>query len=264
MRVLFMGRKQVGADCLAWLCSEGHAVQAVLTDHHLAESPTEAVARENGIPVITLEDAKEAISASTLEFDLGVSVVYWRRIPSTLIAAASRGIINFHPAPLPDYKGTAGYNLAILNGLNQWATSAHYVDNTIDTGPIIEVDYFDIDPDRETAQTVEAKSVARMAEQFKRVIRQASQSSGLMETHTNEGGVYITRRQMEEMKVVRPGDDIDRKIRAFWFPPYSGATVIVEGKAYTLVNSSILESLAAESGAATSLFSRPASPGQSQ
>ena len=37
--------------------------------------------------------------------------------------------------------------------------------------------------------------------------------------------------------------NIDNKIRAFWFPPYDGASLEVDGKTYTLVNRSILESL---------------------
>ena len=58
-------------------------------------------------------------------------------------------------------------------------------------------------------------------------------------------GVYISRREMERLKVVDPNhDDLDLKIRAFWFPPYHGAYIVRNGKKYTLVNEEILDSLA--------------------
>lgn len=46
------------------------------------------------------------------------------------------------------------------------------------------------------------------------------------------------------MKEIKNNDDIDTKIRAFWFPPYDGAYVMMNGKKYTLVNDFILSSLA--------------------
>ena len=49
---------------------------------------------------------------------------------------------------------------------------------------------------------------------------------------------------MEEMKKVNlHDDDIDLKIRAFWFPPYNGAYLEVNGRKYTLINEFILEQL---------------------
>lgn len=257
MHVLFMGRKHVAARCLEWLLASGHTVPAVLTDSHLDGSPTAAVAKSVGIPLLSLEEAVEALECDELTFDFGASVVYWRVIPPALINAAKMGIINFHPAPLPKYKGTAGYNLAILEGLDEWAITAHYIDAGVDTGPIIEVDRFGIDPARETVRTLEAVSMRRMATQFARVVGAAVSTPDRLPCTPNEGGQYISRGEMEAMKLILSGDDVDRKIRAFWFPPYTGATVMLNGTPYTLVNQQILESLTDGTGA-TSLHSDPA------
>lgn len=244
MRILFMGRKDVGARCLDWLISEGHSIEAVLTDSHLDGSPTAAVANKHGLRLLTQSEARAQIQDGSLDYDLGLSVVYWRRITADMIKVATRGIVNFHPAPLPDYKGTAGYNIAILRNLKEWAVSAHYVDELIDNGPIIHVERFAIDADTETARSIEHTSQQALVRLFKATVADLQSSEAFLPAYPNTGGEYFTRQDMEAMKLVEANDDVDRKIRAFWFPPYSGATVSVEGRKYTLVNDKILDEIA--------------------
>ena len=45
---------------------------------------------------------------------------------------------------------------------------------------------------------------------------------------------------MNEMKKIKKNDDIDTKVRAFWYPPYDGAYIIKNNVRYTLVNKKIL------------------------
>jgi len=257
INILFMGRKPVAAKALSWLVGQpGVTVVGVITDSHLSVSPTREVAVANGIPVLDREGMERQVSSGALKVDLAVSVLYWQKIRAPLRRACSRGVINFHPAPLPEYKGTAGYNLAILEGLDQWAVSAHYVDEEIDTGALIEVCRFHVDVDHETALTLERKTQPELLAQFIRVIERALASNALLPTTPNVGGRYISRPEMEAMKEIRPGDDVPRKIRAFWFPPYDGAWVDVGGIRCTLVSPEILLSLA-EPGV-SNLFTRPA------
>jgi len=253
-RIVFMGRKQVAADSLVWLNDQaGVQVVAVITDSHLENSPTSAVARSLGIPVMSRQQVEDSVSKQAIEFDLGLSMLYWQKIRAPILDRATLGVVNFHPAPLPDFKGTAGYNVAILNGLSEWASSAHYVDKDIDTGPIIDVSHFPFDAGTATAYTLEARTRIALFDQFKSVVGRILKQRERLPTTENVGGRYIARAEMEAMKEVRPGDDLDRKVRAFWFPPYDGAYVVVDGKKYTLVNRTILETLADPS--ATSLFS---------
>ena len=69
-----------------------------------------------------------------------------------------------------------------------------------------------------------------------------------IKTTENSGGLYLTAKELEELKIVDPekdsSEEIDRKIRAFFFPPHHGAKIILAGKEYTLVNKEILEHLA--------------------
>lgn len=253
--VLFMGRKAVAAECLTYLLGRADVrVVGVLTDNHLSVSPTTEVATAHGIPVLDWAETRASAARGALRFDLGLSVLYWRRLREDLISIPGKGIINFHPAPLPDYKGTAGYNLAILEGRDTWAASAHYVDTAIDTGPIIDVHWFEIDRDRETARSLEASTRDVLRASFVRVVDAALASAQPLATSPNIGGRYVSRAEMEAMKRIVPGDDVARKVRAFFFPPYDGAYLEIDGRRYTLIDATILHSLADPS--ASSLFTR--------
>lgn len=256
IKVLFMGRKQVSADALDWLSSNPNVeVVGVLTDSHLSVSPTSQMAQKLELPLLEFEQALEKIRSDDIQFDLGVSVLYWRKLRDEFLTKPKLGVINFHPAPLPNYKGTAGYNLAILEGRVDWACSAHYVDQEIDTGDIIKVDWFNIDEKAETAQSLENKSTKVLLNLFKSVVERALVAEARLETTPNRGGTYTSRAEMEEMKKVSEGDDLERKVRAFWFPPYDGAYIEVDGKRYTLVSQKLLQDLAPEG--TSSLFSSP-------
>ncbi|WP_197046709.1 methionyl-tRNA formyltransferase [Oceanobacillus salinisoli] len=245
MRIIFMGRKKYSAELLEWTMSQGIEIVAVVTDSHFSNSPTAQKASELKIPVISMEEAEEILNESNHNIDLVVSYLFWRKIKEPLISGPKYGCINFHPAILPDWRGTAGYNIAILNKLNEWGATAHYVDSEIDTGNIIRTFKFNFDYRIETAATLEKKTQEIQVELFKSVILDVM-SNGRLESikQENNQGVYISRSEMEEMKKINmEEDDIDLKIRAFWFPPYNGAYIEVKGEKYTLINEFILKQL---------------------
>ncbi len=247
-KLLFMGRKTYGAQALEWSVNNGWNVVAVVTDDHQETSPTAQVAKKYGLKLLDYEGLMEEISSKQLDFDLVVSYVFWRILKKPLIETPKLGIINFHPAPLPDLRGTGGFNIAILEHQKEFGVTAHYLDEGIDTGPIIEVDRFEINPYEETAQSLEKKSHDRMVKLFKKTLERITKQ-GVLPSIPMKGGRYLSRKEMEEMKRINPGDDVDTKIRAFWFPPYDGAYVELDGKRYTLVNRKILEELDGDSEA---------------
>ena len=58
----------------------------------------------------------------------------------------------------------------------------------------------------------------------------------------NQGCYYKKNDVLKLMKIDVENDDLDAKIQAFWFPPYEGAYIEINGKHYTLVNDVILQS----------------------
>ncbi|WP_245911219.1 hypothetical protein [Neisseria iguanae] len=84
------------------------------------------------------------------------------------------------------------------------------------------------------------------------IIMHEVNSQEKLPTNPNIGSRYVSRDEMEAIKQIQPNDDVDRKIRAFWFPPYDGAYVEINSQKYTLTNRQILEEVAPKNS--TSLF----------
>jgi len=198
------------------------------------------VAERHGVPLVSDE---ELYRSPPGDLDLVVSFLFWKRIREPLLSLGRIGCLNFHPAPLPDLRGVGGYNVAVLEGMTEWGVSCHFVDPGFDTGDIVEVERFPIDAETATAYSVDLDSQEHLYGLFQRVMRRALGDEELPRTPQGEGR-YVGREEFESLRRVRPGDDLDRKLRAFWYPPYPGAVVEVDGRELTLVDECLLEELA--------------------
>lgn len=258
MKAVYMGKnKRSVVEGLKHLVGRGVEVAAVVAPPRPAaaapgdgESLADA-ARDLGLPVTTdmqlyahLGGAGgPAASEYRLDdVDLVISFLFWKRIRKPLIELPRIGCVNFHPAPLPDIRGAAGYCLAIYEQMTSWGVSAHFVDESFDTGDIIKVLRFSIDPEAETAFSLEQKSQAELLKLFAQVIEEALREGSLPRTAQGEGR-YFSKQDFEGLRRIRPEDtpeEVQRKIRAFWFPPYGGACVEIGGKEFTLIDDKLL------------------------
>jgi methionyl-tRNA formyltransferase len=236
--------KRSAARALDWLAVEGAEVVAVVAgepDELTREDQrVDLVAERHGLPLVSDE---ELYASPPEDVDLVVSFLFWKRIREPLLSLGRIGCLNFHPAPLPDMRGVGGYNVAVLEGMSEWGVSCHFVDAEFDTGDIVEVERFPIDPDTATALSVDVDSQEHLYELFKGVMRRVLAGEELPRTPQGEGR-YVSREEFEALRHVRPGDDLGRKLRAFWYPPYPGALVDVEGRELTLVDERLLAELA--------------------
>ena len=78
------------------------------------------------------------------KFELGVSYCYPRKIHEPLLSAPDKGFVNYHPAPLPKYKGPTEHDEAIKNEETNWGVTVHYMDEDYDTGDIIKIKKFEL------------------------------------------------------------------------------------------------------------------------
>jgi methionyl-tRNA formyltransferase len=236
--------KRSAARALEWLVVEGVDVAAVVAaepdELTRDDQRVDLVAREHGLALVSEE---ELYASPPEDVDVVVSFLFWNRIREPLLSLGRVGCLNFHPAPLPDLRGVGGYNVAVLEGMSEWGVSCHFVDADFDTGDIVEVERFAIDPDTATALSVDVDSQERLYELFKRVMRRVLADEELPRTPQGEGR-YVSREEFEGMRRVRPGDDLGRKLRAFWYPPHPGAVVHVDGRDLTLVGETLLAELA--------------------
>ena len=245
--VIFMGRKDGALRALEFLIDKKVDIRCIVNPTNDESSRAmRSFAKKHGIRFFSDDAPLYALvkrnSALVRDVDLVISYLYSKRIRQPLIDLGKRGCINYHPAPLPDYKSRAGYNTAILGGRKKYGVSVHFIDSEqFDNGPIIEVSRFPIEK-KELAYTLEKKAQEKLLALFKKTVLRVL-SGFPIRTKKNKGGLYLTGKQLEAMKEVgkneRP-EMIDRKIRAFFFPPYSGATMTIHGKKYTLINEDIL------------------------
>jgi methionyl-tRNA formyltransferase len=253
-----MGKhKRSGARALDWLVERGCEVVAVVAPAEPGELTHEEqrldlVAERHGLPRASDEDLYAAAGRGELDVDLVLSFLFWRRIRPPLIELPRVACLNFHPAPLPDMRGIGGYNVAILEGWREWGVAAHFVDEGLDTGDLVEVERFPIDQRSETAFSLDLKSQDRLLGLFQRVMEKALAGEELPRRPQGEGR-YVTREEFESLRRLRPGDDLERKLRAFWYPPHAGATLEVDGRALTVVDEEILRDIARRYGAGGAL-----------
>jgi methionyl-tRNA formyltransferase len=240
-----MGKcKRSAVSALDWLIERGCDVPAVVAaepdEYTRAEQRLDLVATRHGIPLVGEEDLYEMAARGEVGgVDLVISFLFWKRIREPLISLGRIGCLNFHPAPLPDFRGVGGYNIAILEGLGEWGVSCHFVDEGLDTGDLVAVERFAIDPSAETALSLDVQSQARLLKLFKSVLGRALAGESLPRERQGEGR-YVSRAELEELRLVRSGDDVGRKLRAFWYPPWPGAVGEVAGGRYTLVDERLL------------------------
>jgi methionyl-tRNA formyltransferase len=243
--VIFMGKhKRSAARALTRLVDAGAEVVAVVApepDALLRDvQRLDLVAEARGLPLVT---ESELYRNPPGDVDLVLSFLFWKRIREPLISLGRIGCLNFHPAPLPDFRGLGGINVAILEGCEQWGVSCHFVDEGFDSGDLVEVERFAIDGRAETAFSLDLESQERLLGLFERVMQLAL--SGRELPRAPQGmGRYVTREEFEALRAVRPGDDLERKLRAFWYPPHPGAELELEGRRLTLVDESLLAEVA--------------------
>lgn len=236
--------KRSAARALDWLATEGVEVVAVVAsepdEFTREEQRVDLVAERHGLALVSDDDLYAQLPE---DVDVVISFLFWKLIREPLISLGRIGCLNFHPAPLPDLRGLGGYNVAILEGMREWGVSCHFVDESFDTGDLVEVERFPIDPDAATAFSLDLLSQERLFGLFRRVMRTAIDGGELPRTAQGPGR-YVDADEFERLRRVRPGDDLDRKLRAFWYPPHPGAVVEVEDRELTLVDERLLAEVA--------------------
>ena len=107
-------------------------------DQTLTASPVKLWAIENNVKVIELSKS-QGLSTKTLALnDLGVISYFGYLIPKNIIDKFNLGILNIHPSLLPDYKGAAPLEWALLNGENKTGVTLIKINEKFDKGEIID------------------------------------------------------------------------------------------------------------------------------
>lgn len=179
--------------------------------------------------------------------DWGVSFLYHKIIKENVIKAFNGKLINFHPSPIHVHKGVGSFCYCIYNEYKKWGCTAHYLTPVVDGGDIIMQNEFDV-PKDSTALSLNNLSKRYLLELLEAVMKLINENKQLPRMPQDIAkGVYYGQKDLDKDKMVTlddGSDEIDRKIKSFWYPPYTGANIEIDGKKYTLVNDDFLRMIA--------------------
>lgn len=147
LRIVFMGTPEFAVASLKRLVNDGYNVVAVVTTpdkpagrgQKIHESDVKVAARELGLPILQPEKLKseEFVEAMReLNPDLGI-VIAFRMLPEVIWSMPRYGTFNLHASLLPQYRGAAPINWAIINGETETGITTFLLNHEIDKGAII-------------------------------------------------------------------------------------------------------------------------------
>ena len=147
LRIVFMGTPEFAVASLRRLVDEGYNVVAVVTTpdkpagrgQRLHESDVKVAAKELGLPILQperLRDEAFVEAMRELQPDLGI-VIAFRMLPEVIWAMPKYGTFNLHASLLPQYRGAAPINWAVINGEQKTGITTFLLNHEIDKGAII-------------------------------------------------------------------------------------------------------------------------------
>ena len=145
-----MGTPDIAATCLKKILADGFEVVGVYTQPDrpkgrgmkMVFSPVKEVAIAQNIPVFQPENfrGEETVEQlRELKPDVCAVVAYGRILPQKVLDVPTKGCVNIHASLLPQYRGSAPYQWAVLDGLNETGVTAQHMALKMDAGDIIDV-----------------------------------------------------------------------------------------------------------------------------
>lgn len=251
LRIVFMGTPEFAVASLQMLVENAWNVVAVVTapdkpqgrGQKLIPSPVKEKAMEFGIPVLqptNLKSPEFLEELASFHADLQI-VVAFRMLPEVVWSMPPLGTFNLHASLLPNYRGAAPINWAIINGETETGITTFFLKHEIDTGSIIfqekEPIYLDDNVGSLYARLMEKganlvlKTVDAIAGGQARPIPQ----DGSKAKH-HAPKIF---KETCEIDWHRPAADIHNLVRGL--SPYPAAWTIIDGKVLKIFKTKIVE-----------------------
>ena len=164
MNIVFMGTPDFAQESLKCLVEAGYNILAVVTNPDkpqgrgmkLVASPVKQYALEKEIPIYQPEKVRNNIEfldkMKNLQPDVICVVAYGKILPKELLDIPKLGCINVHGSLLPQYRGAAPIQWAVLNGDKETGITTMYMDVGMDTGDMILKEKVEIGEDETTGE----------------------------------------------------------------------------------------------------------------
>lgn len=238
---MFFGTPEFAVPSLRALLGEGFDVVGVVTQPDrprgrsrsaLVAPPVKVVAREEGLPVLQPERPNDPAFVTTvaqLAPDLGVVVAYGHILKPALLAVPRRGMINVHASLLPDLRGAAPIEHAILHGYRKTGVTIMQMDAGMDTGPILHQVATDVAADEtggELTQRLAELGALALVEAL--ALLESGAVTPAAQEHDRATYAPKITRELARIRWEEPADRIARQVRAF--DPAPGAWALLDGR----------------------------------
>jgi methionyl-tRNA formyltransferase len=244
LRVIFMGTPEFAVPSLEILIKNGINVVAVVTaadkpqgrGQRLQYSPVKECAMKYDLPVLQPTNLKADTFLSELRsFEANLQIVVaFRMLPETVWSMPRLGTFNLHASLLPQYRGAAPINWAIINGEKETGLTTFFLKHAIDTGSII----FQVkEPisDTDTVGTLYERLMLKGADLVLQTVRAIE--SGKFPSTPQDEAIAIKHapkifKETCEIDWANPSDYLYNFIRGL--SPYPAAWTTLEGRSYKI------------------------------
>jgi len=246
-----MGTPEFAVPALKALLENGHDVLAVVTQpdrprgrgKKMAQSPVKQAATVYGIEVLQPENVSGQQFCQAIRDkapDLLVVVAFGQILKKEMLGISSWGALNIHASLLPRYRGAAPIQWAIVNNEAKTGLTAMWMDEGLDSGPILLQEEVPILPDETAGQLHDRLSdltgnflIRTLADLAKNRIQKRPQD--------DKASTYAPKidRRMSQIKWEKPAKTISALVRAF--DPWPGAVTKLRGKDIKLFSARVVD-----------------------
>lgn len=243
MKVLFWGTPAFALPALRALSEEGHVVVGVVTQpdrpagrgREVAFSPVKAEALEEGIPVLQPEKARGdefLAQIRALDADISVVVAYGQILKPEVLAVPRLGSVNIHASLLPELRGAAPIQWAIVRGHAVSGVTIMRMEAGLDSGPMLMRVEESIGPE-ESASELGARLAEIGAEALVETLALMENGGIVEEPQDHERATYAPKVDRETARIdwSLPADEVALWMRGMddvpgaWSPLGSRGTV---------------------------------------
>lgn len=240
MKIVFMGTPDFAVPCLEALIKDGNEIAAVFTQpdkpkgrgYTLTPPPVKVCALQHGLEVyqpVTLKDGQALEILKAISPEMIVVVAYGKILPKEILDLPEKGCVNVHASLLPEYRGAAPIQWAVLDGKKKTGVTAMYMDVGLDTGDMLMKAELDIG-ENETADELHDRLAALGAELIVKTVHAAAEGSLVREKQDDSLSCYASMltKEMSAVDFSKPARKVHDLVRGL--NSWPSATAMLNGK----------------------------------
>jgi methionyl-tRNA formyltransferase len=252
LKIIFMGTPEFAVPSLEALVANKFTVVAVITapdkpqgrGQKLIASPVKACALKLDIPVLQPVNLKAPEFIDQLRnYNANLQVVVaFRMLPEVVWSMPSLGTFNLHASLLPQYRGAAPINWAIINGETETGATTFFLKHEIDTGSIIFQETEPINPD-DTAGALYERLMSKGAKLVVRTARAVESGEAVGKPQAPQQELKHAPKIFKEnceIKWGQPAEDVRNFVRGL--APYPAAWTTLDGLTFKIYQVSLVNS----------------------